>query len=228
MTRQVYIVIPNWDGPDGFQHYRDRDPIWIKNYVRLMSHDDYLDLSYHQRGILHGLWMEYARSNRQLPGSTVTLTRRLGHRVTTRDLEALNEAGFIQFVASKTLAERYHSRAPAHSREAETEAETELKKQPYLATGNGTPTVPIEIDKLITAVNASGREITAVKNAARGLPESSIAKVCESVRRQKRKLDNPIGYAIAGLQKERAEHRHIRELAHQSLALNEPLPGEPV
>lgn len=108
--RQRWIVIPHWvsDGDhEGFQHYKDRDPIWIKNYRNLLAKDEYLTLSYHLRGILHSLWLEYAASNRQISDNTLTLTRRLGQRVTTRDLVSLNRAGFITFSASKPLAARY-------------------------------------------------------------------------------------------------------------------------
>lgn len=97
----AWIVIPKWDN---FQHRdmaRSSVPPWVKMYTRLLSDDDYLGLSHHQRGVLMGIWLEYARSTRQLRGSTATLTRRLGQRVTTRDLTALNHAGFIGFSASK-------------------------------------------------------------------------------------------------------------------------------
>ncbi len=97
-----WIVIPHWDR---FQHYKNRNPVWIKVYPELLSDEAYLGLTFHQRGVLHSLWMEYARAQRQLPGSTLTLTRRLGDRVTTATLEALNHAGFIQIVASKPLAQ---------------------------------------------------------------------------------------------------------------------------
>lgn len=96
-----WIVVAHWDGPEGFQHYKDRAPIWIKNYTELLASDDYIGLTFHQRGILHGLWLEYATANRQLTDSTLTLGRRLGQRILTRDLEALNHAGFIHFSASK-------------------------------------------------------------------------------------------------------------------------------
>lgn len=92
-----WIRIPNWDD---FQHYKDRDPKWIKTYCRLVSDDAYRNLTFHQRGVLHSLWMEYARANRQLRDNTATLTRQLGHRVMRRDLEALNHAGFIELSAS--------------------------------------------------------------------------------------------------------------------------------
>jgi len=102
-----WIVIPRWDGPDGFQHYSSRDPVWIKNYTRLLHSDEYRSLSFAQRGILHGLWMEYAASGRNMLGNTLELSRKLGHQVTERSLQALNHAGFIEFSASKPLAPRY-------------------------------------------------------------------------------------------------------------------------
>jgi hypothetical protein len=96
-----WLVIPRWDD---FQHRdmaRSTIPPWIKTYTKLMSDDDFLGLSFHLRGVLVSIWMEYAAARRQLLGSTSTLTRRLGQRVTTRDLESLNHAGFIHFSASK-------------------------------------------------------------------------------------------------------------------------------
>ena len=54
MTDLGWIEIPNWDR---FQHYRDRDPPWIKFYTELLHDPDYLALSGDQRAILHGLWL---------------------------------------------------------------------------------------------------------------------------------------------------------------------------
>lgn len=104
-----WIIVERWDE---FQHYRDRDPIWLKVYTRLLSDEAYLALTFHQRGVLQGIWLEYARANRQLSDRTVALTRRLGQRVSTRDLEALNHAGFITISASKPLAPCYHDASP--------------------------------------------------------------------------------------------------------------------
>lgn len=96
-----WIVIPQWEG---FQH-RDAArvvvPTWIKLYTELISKDEFLGLSFHLRGVLISLWIEYATSKRQLRDNTVTVSRRLGHRVTRRDLDSLNRAGFIEFSASK-------------------------------------------------------------------------------------------------------------------------------
>lgn len=94
-----WIVIPKWDD---FQHYTDgRRLKWIKNWSNLMDNDDYLALNFHQRGVLHGLWIAYAAAEGQLLGSTSTLYRHLGQRVSTATLEALNHAGFIRFSGTK-------------------------------------------------------------------------------------------------------------------------------
>lgn len=92
-----FIIIPRWDSPDGFQHYKDRDPKWIKVYTRLLDDDAYLSLTATQRAVLHGLWLMYAKSAGRVPEDTSKLSRRLGLRVTKQTLDALNHAGFIEF-----------------------------------------------------------------------------------------------------------------------------------
>lgn len=119
-----WIVIPNWDGPTGFQHYKDRNPKWIKNYTELMSDEDYLALTLAERGVLHGLWLEYASSRRALPRNTSSLTRRLGQKVTNKQLERLNHAGFIGFSASRPLAK------PAQVASPDKEVEKEKEQRP--------------------------------------------------------------------------------------------------
>ena len=96
-----WIVIPRWDE---FQHRdmaRSTVPPWIKLYTRLLHDDDYLDLTAHQRAVLHGIWLTYASARRQLSVNTASLSSHLRLRVMTRDLEALNHAGFIEFSASR-------------------------------------------------------------------------------------------------------------------------------
>jgi hypothetical protein len=146
MAARNYVWIPNWEGsddnPEGFQHYKNRDPIWIKNYTRLLSKDEYLALSGHRRGVLHGIWLAYATSRRRLPHETLTLTRRLGLKVTTADLASLNHAGFIEVVASDVLAERLQDASPHARPRARGELEVEEEQdQSLVARGqadNGT------------------------------------------------------------------------------------------
>jgi hypothetical protein len=100
-----WIVIRNWER---FQHRdaaRQNVPTWIKLYTQLWSDDAFLSLSEHRRLMLIGLWVEYASTRRRLPLDTRSLSRRLFQRVTTADLEALNDAGFIDVYAIEPASE---------------------------------------------------------------------------------------------------------------------------
>lgn len=118
----LYIWIPRWRGKDGFQHYSTRDPIWIKNYTRLLSSDAYRSLSFAQRGLLHGIWLEYARSSSELPADTLGLSRRIGQQVMRKTLDSLAEAGFIEVIASTVLAARLQD-ASLEKKRAEADGE---------------------------------------------------------------------------------------------------------
>jgi hypothetical protein len=119
----MYISIRGWRR---FQHYdpAKRAPRWIKNYTELLHDPAYLELTEHQALVLHRLWLTYASTRCHLPLTTSLLSRQLGLRVMTRDIDALNHAGFIDIVASKTLADGYQSATP----EVEVEKRREKKK----------------------------------------------------------------------------------------------------
>ena len=107
MTQKRWIIVPKWDE---FQHYKDRDPKWIKNYSRLMADWNYIGLSYRLRGILHGIWLLYAASGLDLGCNPAAIGRMLGDdSVRMRDIEALSDAGFIRISASKPRAQRKRS-----------------------------------------------------------------------------------------------------------------------
>ncbi|MFA5053012.1 MAG: hypothetical protein WC565_03070 [Parcubacteria group bacterium] len=109
-----WIVIPNWAD---FQHYRERDPLWIKNYRAQLLDDDYLGLSFGQRGLLHGLRLLYAASDGKVRENTAALSRKLGQRVCQKSLQALSDAGLIAITDSTPLALRYQAASPEQSRE---------------------------------------------------------------------------------------------------------------
>jgi hypothetical protein len=118
-----WLVVERWED---FQHYKDRDPKWIKCYSRLMHDDEYLMLSGHRRAVLHGVWLEYASSSCQLRLDPKSLSSRLHLRVTSSDLKALVDAGWISVSASKPLAPRYQR--------ASLEVEVEEERKPSIAT----------------------------------------------------------------------------------------------
>lgn len=127
-----WISVRHWRR---FQHYdpAKRVPPWIKNNTDLMANDAYLSLTEHRALMLHRLWLEYASSRCELSDDTLRLSRRLGMKVTRADLIALNHAGFIRIVASKTLAEGYHD-ASARAHDVETEEEKDLETEPKAVT----------------------------------------------------------------------------------------------
>lgn len=94
-----WIDVPNWDH---FQHYgTSRRPLWIKVYTDLLRKDEYLDLTFAERGMLHGIWLAYADRNGRLRAGDLSAV--LHDRARISQVEALNEAGFIGLSASKPL-----------------------------------------------------------------------------------------------------------------------------
>lgn len=134
--RARWIHVEGWEK---FQHYKTRRPPWIKNYVDLLNHDAYLQLTPHQRGILHGLWLLYS-IKQEIDGSKPEIVgRQLGASIKMRDLESLNHAGFIRFSASKTLAPCKQDATPETEREEKT---TSSLSPPNPLSPNGHVEVP--------------------------------------------------------------------------------------
>lgn len=173
MSQGGWISVRNWRK---FQHYdpAKRQPPWIKNYTELTDDDAYGGLTLRQRGLLHGIWLAYARSRCGLRVARVGLM--VGDdTVRIRDIESLSHAGFLDIVASKTLAEGYHSAsARVHAGETEEETETEeegSKEERFAVNGTadlineGEPELsevpPAELDTLLRNVSSSFGKIEA-------------------------------------------------------------------
>lgn len=118
-TDERWIVVPRWAE---FQHYRDRRPLWIKNYGRLLHDHAYTELSLLERGALHGIWLLYSEAGgilseelarRQLCASKSEAGR------WRRTLDRLSDAGFLSLSASKPLAARYQNASLETEKEKE-------------------------------------------------------------------------------------------------------------
>jgi len=127
-----WIVIPNWRR---FQHYKNRQPKWIKVYTELMSDPAFRALTLAQRGLLISLWLEYANSRASVTIKPGYVTQIAGQRVRKGQLEALIDAGFIEVSASRPLAERYQ----AASAELSTSYLTKSGDARATATGAASP-----------------------------------------------------------------------------------------
>jgi hypothetical protein len=129
MSEDRWIVIPNWER---FQHYKNRNPTWIKLYTELAHDPDWDGLTLPQRGMLVTIWIEYASSRGRV--SYEKIRRIVGLSFRNATLESLNHAGFITFSASKPLAMRY----PRVREEVDQEQEEPSVKTPsYEANGAG-------------------------------------------------------------------------------------------
>jgi len=138
-----YIIVRNWEKhqhKDIWKKSQGRPP-WIKVYTQLLYDDAYMQLPQRLRGLLHGIWMLYASSGGVVPASPSYIARMLGcesewvararrergesvassgredgeDTVRTRDLKALEKAGFIEF---KSRPIRYQI-APRSRREVD-------------------------------------------------------------------------------------------------------------
>jgi len=124
-----WVVIRNWDK---FQHYKDREPLWIKVYLELANDEDWCGLSLASRGLLVSLWVEYGASRGILPLRSIG--PRIRQKVLKKTLDPLVQAGFIALSASKPLA-------LARSREVEVEVE---KKKTFAHTRKQANPKPVD------------------------------------------------------------------------------------
>ncbi len=119
MTDQLFVWVCRWED---FQHYlpkRDRGPVWIKDYTAQLDDDRYLSLNAHQRAVLHDIRIAFASARGKLPKDTRKLSNKLSIRVTKPTLEALNDAGFVEFLSREVLdnrLEKLYSRSRSKSK----------------------------------------------------------------------------------------------------------------
>lgn len=171
----LFVIVVDWER---FQHRdaaRAHVPTWIKTFTELLSAEPYLDLTGHRRAILHGLWLEYARTRRRLPDDTASLSRRLALKVTTRDLESLNHAGYIAFSASRDAsmdasehASLEQSREEKNSQQGRKERAHTPAAAPHPTSTSTTP--PAELLTLLDELDVHGAlRILAATDPARSI-----------------------------------------------------------
>lgn len=178
-----YIYVKNWDR---FQHYKDRRPTWIKNYLDLLENDDYLDLGAADRALLECIWKWTGLvGNGRVPARVATLRRRF--RLKFCQLDRLIEAGFIEVRDSKALANGYQPASP------EEEGSKEPKEERRARANGGSSR---------TAIAAHKKEVTtAILTATTWLEADTRPMVEHSIRDLYPAFADEV---IAGLPKEPA------------------------
>jgi hypothetical protein len=99
----TFLAIRNWAD---FQHYRDRDPVWIKVYSRLLDDADFLALPEAAQAQLVKLWLVASRCKNRIKDDK----RFLCHALHTNKLhvDALIATRFLERIADDTLAKVEH------------------------------------------------------------------------------------------------------------------------
>lgn len=87
-----YFSISNWKE---FQHYKDRNPPWIKLHNQLLDNYEFEQLTDATKGHLLCIWMLASRTNNKLPLDQSWIKRKIGANSPV-DLKTLERSGFIE------------------------------------------------------------------------------------------------------------------------------------
>lgn len=118
-----FFSVKNWEE---YQHYKDRDPTWIKLYNRLLDNYDFSLLPDASKWHLIGIFLLASRYKNRIPADAAWIAKKIG-ATTTVDLTLLSKSDFIEIdqVRTEALAAPYHHAIPEKRRE-EVETEEEL------------------------------------------------------------------------------------------------------
>ena len=137
----VYKV-KNWTE---FQHYRDRNPPWIKLHFSLLASEDWVTLDDASRVLAVACMLIASRNNGEVPNNPDYM-RRVAYLNSTPNFKPLIDCGFLECAsnmladASAMLADASNLQANARPEtETETETETEGEAEEKRDRVRGTP-----------------------------------------------------------------------------------------
>jgi len=151
--------IKNWEK---YQHYKDRNPPWIKLHVEILASEDWVTLADASKLLMVVCMIVAARNNGVIEGSPDYL-KRVAYLDKRPDLSPLIECGFLEEV----LADASESKQA--QADARPEGETEKK----------------EVVRPVKEIQDSGQEVEAVK-AYNDLAEQLRWPKCERISEQRR------------------------------------------
>ena len=107
-----------------YQHYKHRNPPWVKLHAITLEDYDFGRLQDASKMHLCAIWLLASRTDNRIPWDAEWIATRINATAEV-DLDALQDAGFIELIAdaSKALATRKQSAA------SETETETEQNRE---------------------------------------------------------------------------------------------------
>ena len=125
----VFMIVLQVKDFGKFQHYKDRNPPWIKFYNSVLDDYAFACLQDASKWHLCAIWLLASRSNNQIPDDAAWIARMIG-ATEPLDIDALVSAGFVYRydTASGMLAERKQVAMPEkRQRERQSRGESEVK-----------------------------------------------------------------------------------------------------
>jgi len=120
--------VKNWEE---YQHYKNRNPPWIKVHTKVLNDRSFTALSQASRGILIQLWVLASENEGTIPNDLEEVRFRLRDGgIKPEQIKQLIELGFLK-ICKQTLDDDRPTQADASPEtETETETETEIDKKP--------------------------------------------------------------------------------------------------
>ena len=136
---KTMFSVKNWDE---FQHYKDRNPPWIKLHNHLLDDYEFEMLGDAAKGHLLCIWMLASRTKNEMPFDDRWITKKIGASNKV-NLEALVTAGFlvVEHVASTSLHNETQLATVSVPSEEKSRGETEKSR---VDSGRFSP--PLDID----------------------------------------------------------------------------------
>lgn len=126
MTRSFRVR--NWDK---FQHYKNRNPPWIKLHTSLLENYEFASLQDASKLLAMCIWLLAARSDNKIPADPDWIKSKCNLK-SKPDLSPLFDAGFIEWIQELPLPEQDASNVLADGKQSatsETETETEREQK---------------------------------------------------------------------------------------------------
>lgn len=119
-----YFSVKSWDS---FQHYKDRNPPWIKLHNHLLDNYEFECLPDASKAHLLCIWMLASRTQNKMPMDPQWIKRKIGASSNV-DLDILVKYGFIELIQELQIVEQHASKPLVSEEKKREEAETETEK----------------------------------------------------------------------------------------------------
>jgi hypothetical protein len=158
-----YVAVKNFER---FQHYKDRNPPWIKLHAAVFDDYEFGRLQDASKMHLMGIWVLASKCDNRIPADPLWIAKRIGANSPV-DLQVLIDAGFLLRLqrASDALDERKQNAPLVEESRGETEAESTL------------PAAREAFEKISKAIRAEHRDALKGLTRASRNPEAFTLEV---------------------------------------------------